>query len=98
MAAQNGQVLIACLENAAYMISELLASTGGGETNAEDAQKLVGHLTVSMLNEIIASAKEGAPTNSEQGTWLQHQITLEPPVQICMVLKGKVKVGSFAKS
>ena len=81
------------------MTSELLASTGGGETNAEDAQKLVGHLTVSMLSG-IASAKEGAPTNSEQGTWLQHQITLNATVQfrsppftflyckICMVLKG----------
>ena len=51
VAAQNGQVLIACLENAACMISELLAFTGGGETNAEDNQKLVGHLAVSILSE-----------------------------------------------
>jgi len=51
VAAQNGQVLIACLENVACM-SELLASTGGGEANnAEDTQKNVGHLAVSMLNE-----------------------------------------------
>ena len=87
MAAQNGQVLIACLENVACM-SELLASTGGGEANnAEGTQKNVGHLAVSMLNEIIASAKEGAPTDSEQGTWLRYQITLDATNAISRISK-----------
>ena len=76
------------------MTSELLASTGGGETIGGHAKQC---LTPCCIND--------ERTGLEQGTWLRYQITLDATSAIfdphrlpfCMVLKGKVKVGSFCQ-
>ncbi|KAL9181290.1 hypothetical protein ACHAXT_010095 [Thalassiosira profunda] len=72
VAAYLCRILIACLEHVACM-SGLLANALEGEAPGQD----VGPMAVSMLNEIITSAKEGDPIDTKQGAKLRYQVALD---------------------
>jgi len=79
LVSQLCQILIAILENVACM-SELLAHTGSGNAKegvAVSENNNVGSLAISMLNEIIASAKERVSTDTKQGSMLRYHVALD---------------------
>jgi len=82
LATQLGQALIACLENVACM-SELLAHTNDESIREEN----VGPLVISMLEEVISSAKEEIPTDSKRGSMLRYQIAMDANNAISRISK-----------
>jgi len=72
IATQLGQALIACLENVACML-ELLAHTNDESIREEN----VGPLVISMLEEVISSAKEEISSDSKRGSMLRYQIAMD---------------------
>jgi len=82
IATQLGQALIACLENVACM-SELLAHTNDESIREEN----VGPLVISMLEEVISSAKEEIPTDSKRGSMLRYQIAMDANNAISRISK-----------
>jgi len=82
IATQLGQALIACLENVACM-SELLAHTNDESIREEN----VGPLVISMLEEVISSAKEENPADSKRGSMLRYQIAMDANNAISRISK-----------
>ncbi|KAL7538668.1 hypothetical protein ACHAXR_010126 [Thalassiosira sp. AJA248-18] len=79
MAVQLCRILIGNLEHVACM-SELVTHATSKEPRegvVAVSERQVGTLAVSMLNEIITSAKDGVDTSAKQGSLLRYQVALD---------------------